>query len=210
MLDPADSAVLAMASYPTFDPNDFQAYDQESRLNRAVIHAVEPGSTFKLVTAAAVLESGAAGLDDRFFCENGGIYVGRTYIRDHKPFGELGFREVMVRSSNVGVIKASQLIGSKYFYDTIRSFGFGSRTGIDLPAESPGIVHPLDRWTDLRKANVAFGQGIAVSPLQLANAFAAVANGGSLHTPHVVRALGRGDSIEPMDMPPPCWRSWKA
>lgn len=203
MLDPADSAVLAMASYPTFDPNDFSAYSEDSRLNRAIIHAFEPGSTFKMVTAAAVFEAGAVELDDLFFCENGGIRLGRTYIRDHRKFAELSFREVMAKSSNVGVIKASQLVTDGSFFDTILSFGFGSRTGIDLPGETAGILHPVDGWTDLSKAYASFGHGIAVSPLQLANAYAAVANGGRLHTPYVVRALARGETIEPLPQPLP-------
>lgn len=203
MLDPADSAVLAMASYPTFDPNDFANYDEDSRLNRAIVDAFEPGSTFKMVTAAAVFEAGVVELDDMFFCENGGIQLGRTYIGDHKAFAELSFREVMAKSSNVGVIKASQLLTAGSFYTTIRSLGFGRRTGIDLPGESSGILHPLETWTDLSKAFVSFGQGVAVSPLQLTNAYAAVANGGRLHTPYVVRALGKGGAIEPLPLPSP-------
>ena len=202
MLDPLDSAVLAMASYPTFDPNAFNDFPQEARNNRAVHQAMEPGSTFKAVTAAAVFEKGVVHPDDVFYCGNGSIQLGRTRIRDHKEFGELSFREVIAFSSNVGAIEASQMIREQDFYDTILSFGFGRRTGIDLPAETAGIVNGLDRWNSRSKAYISFGHEIAVSALQLANAFAAIANGGRLNTPYVVRALGTPNGMEVLPRPP--------
>ena len=203
LLDPADSAVLAMASYPTFDPNTYQDYAEEHRRNRAVEHIVEPGSTFKLVAAAAVFEVAAVDPQDRFFCENGGIQLGGAFVRDHGAFGELSFREIIAKSSNVGVIKATRRIEDARLYDTIRAFGFGSRTGIDLPAERKGIVHPLESWSAQSKAYISLGHEVAVSALQLANAVAAVANGGWLHTPYIVRAVGTMDELEPVTRPPP-------
>ena len=203
MLDPLDSAVLAMASYPTFDPNAFNDFPPEARKNRAVHQAMEPGSTFKAVTAAAVFEKAVVHPDDIFFCGNGSIQLGRTRIRDHKAFGELSFREVIAFSSNVGVIEASQMIREQDFYDTILSFGFGRKTGVDLPAETLGIVNDLDRWTSLSKAYISFGHEISVSALQLTNAFAAIANGGRLNTPYVVRALGTPGGEEVLPRPPP-------
>jgi cell division protein FtsI (penicillin-binding protein 3) len=129
--------------------------------------------------------------EDPFFCENGRIVLGRTRINDHKSFGLLTFREVIAKSSNVGVIKAALIVGDQPLHAMITGFGFGRRSGIDLPGESPGIVHPVERWSRIAKAYISFGQGISVTPLQLANAFAALANGGEVHRPYLVRAIGR-------------------
>jgi cell division protein FtsI (penicillin-binding protein 3) len=203
ILDPEDSAVLAMASAPGFDPNHFSDYPEESWRNRAVAEVFEPGSTFKMVTAAAAFENLLISPDDNFWCEEGSIVLGRTRIRDHKPFGLLTFREVMAKSSNVGVIKAALIIGEERLHERIRAFGFGRRSGIDLPGESPGIVNPLERWRENSKAYVSFGQEISVTPLQMANAFAALANGGRVNTPYVARAIGRGGELEKIEVPPP-------
>ena len=196
VLDPADSAVLTMATYPTFDPNAFSRYPQETWKNRAIADVFEPGSTFKMVTAAAAFESLEVSPEDPFFCENGRIVLGKTRIKDHKSFGLLTFREVMAKSSNVGVIKAALIVGDARLHATIAGFGFGRRSGIDLPGESPGIFHPVERWSKLAKAYISFGQGISVTPLQLANAFAALANGGVVHRPYLVRAIGRDGATE--------------
>ena len=198
LLDPADSAVLAMASMPTFDPNHFARFTSESWHNRAVEEVFEPGSTFKMITAAAAFESLMISPDDLFYCEEGAIFVGRTRIRDHKAFGELTFREVIEKSSNVGVIKAALQLGQERLYSTIGNFGFGRRTGIDLPGETGGIVNPLSAWRENSKAYVSFGHEISVTPIQMVNAFAALANGGTLNQPFVARAIGRGEEIEPL------------
>jgi cell division protein FtsI (penicillin-binding protein 3) len=193
ILDPRDSAILTMASYPTFDPNAFSRYPQGRWKNLAVADVFEPGSTFKMVTAAAAFESTKVTPDDRFFCENGRIVLGSTRINDHKSFGLLTFREVIAKSSNVGVIKAALIVGDEPMHSMITAFGFGRRTGVDLPGESPGIVHPVKSWSRIAKAYIAFGQGISVTPLQLANAFAALANGGVVHQPYLVRAVSGAD-----------------
>lgn len=190
MLDPRTGAVLAMASAPGFDPNHFRAYPQETWRNRAVMDAYEPGSTFKMITAAAALEGGLVDPDDLFDCEMGGITLAKTRISDHKAFGLLTFREVIAKSSNVGTIKTALRVANRPFYDTIRAFGFGRLTQVDLPGESAGLLMPVDRWGPIAKAYISFGQGISVTPLQLAVAFAAVANGGKLVRPYVVAAVG--------------------
>jgi cell division protein FtsI (penicillin-binding protein 3) len=194
LLDPQTGGVRAMASYPSFDPNRFAAYPKSHWRNRTIMDVYEPGSTFKVFTAAAALESGLVRSEDVFDCEMGAITVTGIRIRDHKPFGRLTFAEVVARSSNVGVIKAALRIGDQRLYRTIRGFGFGRTTGIDLPGESSGIVHPVETWRPVDKAYVAFGQGISVTALQLAAAVTAVANEGTLLKPHVVAAVGRGDS----------------
>ena len=126
----------------------------------------------------------------------GAISLNGTRIGDHKPFGLLTFREVIAKSSNVGAIKTGLLVGSELFYRQIRSFGFGMPTGIDLPGEAPGLLRPLDRWQELDPAYISFGQGISVTALQLANLFAAVANGGDLLRPYVVARIGQQGTIE--------------
>ena len=193
ILDAADSAVLALANVPTFDPNRFQVYSEDARHNRAVVDAYEPGSTFKMITAAAVLESLAVRPDDRFDCENGAIVVSGQRIGDHKPFGVLTFREVLANSSNVGTIKAALKMGGAPLQQAVRDFGFGTDTGIDLGYENSGLV-PSKEWTSLDAAYASFGHGISVSPIQLANAYAALA-AGRLNRPYVVGALRRGDEL---------------
>jgi cell division protein FtsI/penicillin-binding protein 2 len=195
-LDPATGAVLAMASFPTFDPNEFEKYPIESERNRSIMDAYEPGSTFKIFTAAAALESGLVHSDDPFDCGMGSIVLSGITIRDHKPYGMLSFADVIAKSSNVGVIRAALIIGGDRLYRTITAFGFGRRTGIDLPVENPGILRKIEHWRPLTKAYIAFGQGIAVTPLQLAAAVAAVANGGRLLQPYVVDTVRRGDVAE--------------
>ncbi len=137
--------MLTLASYPTFDPNTFSRYPPAAWKNHAIADVFEPGSTFKMVTAAAAFESLKVSPEDPFFCENGHIVLGKTRINDHKSFGLLTFREVIAKSSNVGVIKAALIIGDEPLHSMITGFGFGRRTGIDLPGESPGIVHPVSQ-----------------------------------------------------------------
>ena len=191
-LDPQTGAVLAMASYPSFDPNDFMSSPASAWRNRTIMDAYEPGSTFKIVTATAALESGLVHRDDLFDCGMGSITLSGIVIRDHKPYGVMPFADVISKSSNVGVIRAALIIGGERLYRTIESFGFGRPTGIDLPGENPGILHPLERWGPLTKAYVAFGQGISVTPLQLATAVTAVANENGLVKPYIVAGVRSG------------------
>jgi cell division protein FtsI (penicillin-binding protein 3) len=191
-LDPATGAVLAMASYPSFDPNEFARSAPSRWRNRPIMDAFEPGSTFKMFTAAAGFEHGVIRAEDELDCEMGGITLLGIRIRDHKPFGRLTFAQVVEKSSNVGVIKVAWRLGDERLYRTIHAFGFGRPTGIDLPGESPGILHPVERWRPLAKAYVSFGQGVSVTAIQLAAAAGAVANGGRLLRPQVVAAVGPG------------------
>lgn len=195
LLDPADSAVLAMANYPPFDPNEFRDFKEEHRRNRAIFASLEPGSTFKMITAAAAFEHSLVHPEDRFYCGDGSIRVGRRVIRDHHPYGELSFREIIAKSSNVGVVTVAQMLGEEALYEAVRAFGFGEQTGIDLPDEAAGIVHPVERWGASSWASISFGHEIAVTPLQLANAFAVVANGGLLYEPYVVRSIGESGDL---------------
>jgi cell division protein FtsI (penicillin-binding protein 3) len=196
-LDPRTGGVLAMASYPTFDPNDFSAYLPDSWRNRAIADVYEPGSTFKMVTAAAALEAGVVRASDRIDCGMGTITLFRDIrVHDHERYGMLSFAQVIAHSSNIGVIRVAQRMTNQRFYDTIRGLGFGRPLGIDLPGESAGILHPVERWSLLEKDYIAFGQGVSVTPLQLVAAAGAVANGGVLLKPHMVAAVSGGDRLE--------------
>jgi cell division protein FtsI (penicillin-binding protein 3) len=188
ILEPATGAVLAMATYPPYDANRALAHPEGERI-RPVADFYEPGSTFKVITAAAALEANRVDPADIFDCEMGGITLHGVRIGDHKPFGLLTFREVLARSSNVGAIKVGLRVGAPGLHDTIRRFGFGAPTGIDLPGESPGSVRALEAWQPLTAAYISFGQGIAVTPIQLAVAAAAVADEGRRHRPFLVRAV---------------------
>ena len=197
ILEPATGAVLAMATYPPYDANRALEHP-EGETVRPVTDPYEPGSTFKMVTAAAALEADLVDPEDVFDCQLGSITLHGIRIGDHKPFGLLTFREVIARSSNVGAIKVGLRVGAASLHETIRRFGFGARTGIDLPGESAGSLRTLDQWQALTPAYVSFGQGISVTPIQLAAAAAAVADGGRLHRPYLVRAVA-GEELERRD-----------
>lgn len=196
LLEPSTGAVLALASWPSFDSNRFGVASEDARRNRPVSDAYEPGSTFKMVTAAAALEEGLIDPDETLDCEMGGITLAGVRISDHKPFGTLTFRDVIAKSSNVGTIKTSLRLSNASFYAMIRAFGFGRTSGIDLPGESPGLLMPVARWPGLAKAYIAFGQGVSITPLQLALAFGTIANGGRLLEPYLVRQTGSGPTAK--------------
>jgi len=185
VLDPWSGAVLAMASVPGFDPNRFAGYPAERLGNPVIQEVYEPGSTFKMVTATAALAANLIDPHDVIDCELGGIRLGSVTIRDHKRFGYLTFRDVIARSSNVGAIKAGLRVGRDRLHAQAAAFGFGAATGVDLPGEADGMLHPPEAWRPNSVAYVAFGHEVTVTPLQLANAFAAVANGGTLFRPFV-------------------------
>lgn len=196
ILAPEDSAVLAMASWPAFDPNRFGDFGPDERRNRVIQDSYEPGSTFKTITAAGAFERQVVHADQIMDCGNGFIRVGKARIRDHKPFPELTFRTAIAKSSNVCAIKAGQLVGGEPLQQLIATFGFGAATGIDIGGEHPGIVPPR-AWDIETTAYASFGHGLAVTPLQLANAYAAIANGGTWNQPYLVKALEReGETVD--------------
>jgi len=194
VMQPATGEILAMATAPSYDPNVPAAAPPEARKNRAVTDCFEPGSTFKVFTLAAALEAGAVKTTDRVFCENGAWrYAGRV-IHDTHRYGWLTVPEVIKFSSNIGIAKVSERMEPGRFFDTIRAFGFGARTGIELPGEVPGLVPSRSAFESrIRRATVSFGQGISVTPIQLCAAMAAVVNGGRLMRPYVVREVRSPD-----------------
>ncbi|GIX48728.1 MAG: penicillin-binding protein [Candidatus Tectimicrobiota bacterium] len=195
LMQPYTGDILALALYPFFNPNDFRdPAQQQWQRNWAVTDPVEPGSTFKVIVAAAALEAEVARPEEPFFCEEGLLQRGPRRIRDHEPFGFLSFAEVLQFSSNIGAVKIAERLTPEQLYRYIRRFGFGESTGVGLPGESPGEVRPPKAWSGFSQASLALGQEIAVTPLQLITAYAAIANGGWLVQPRLVRSLVRGDT----------------
>jgi len=189
VMNPTTGEILAMASVPLYDPNNPGRYNADARRNRAIADAFEPGSVFKVIAASAAIEEGLKKPEDLVFCGNGVIVVEGEEIRDWQKYGWLTFKEVIAYSSNVGTIKVAQQVGKLRFYKYIRAFGFGSKTGVDLPGEVKGIVRHPSRWSGRSLATVAIGQEISVTPLQLAIAYSAIANGGYLMKPQIVKAI---------------------
>ncbi len=189
VLDPGTGELLALAIRPTFNPNSFARATAAEWRNRAITDPFEPGSTFKVILAAAALEEGVMHPEDRLYAEQGAITVANTVIHDWKRYGWLTFSEVLERSSNVGAIKVGVVVGNERFYRYIAGFGFGSLTGLGLPGESRGQVRPPERWSGLSLASMSIGQELSVTAIQMVPAFAAVANGGRLVRPQVVQAV---------------------
>ncbi len=189
VLDPRTGEVLALAIRPTFNPNNFATATSNEWRNRAVTDPFEPGSTFKVILAAAALEERVVRPGDRFYGEQGTITVASTVIHDWKRYGWLTFSEVLQNSSNVGAVKVGLALGRERYYRYITGFGFGSLTGVGLPGESRGQVRAPERWSGLSLATLSIGQEVSVTALQMVAAFGAVANGGRLMQPQVVRAV---------------------
>jgi len=193
VMDPWTGEILALANQPTFDPNKYKRGGSFAKRNRAVTDYFEPGSVFKVILAAGALEEGVVRPSDRFHGENGAIEVGGVTIRDHEKYGWLTVQEILAHSSNVGAIKIGQKLGKSLYYHYISGFGFGSLTGLDLPGETPGFIRRPKGWSGLSLSVLSLGQEISVTPVQIATAFSAVANGGILVRPHIVRDLRAQD-----------------
>jgi cell division protein FtsI (penicillin-binding protein 3) len=196
VLDPRNGEVLAMASRPTFDPNH-KIEDIDQTVNYAVNRAFEPGSTMKAITVAAALEQGVIRRDESFFCENGRWqYTEDHAIRDTKPLEWLSIAEILAVSSNICTTKIYDRLRKQNLDKWVRRFHFGERPGIELPGATPGKLDDWEKWSDIQGANISFGQGMSASPLQVASAFAVLANGGTYHAPTVVRTVLDHDGNE--------------
>jgi cell division protein FtsI (penicillin-binding protein 3) len=191
IVDPETGEILAMAVVPLFNPNIFWEHQPFQWRNRAVTDSYEPGSTIKAFLLAAGLDSGLVSPETRFFCENGEYKVGNITIHDHdrKGHGFLAVSEIVSYSSNIGAVKIGERIGYKRFTDYLKRFGFGEKTGIDLPGETEGFVRPVKEAKEIDKATCYFGQGMTVNSLQLVMAMATIANGGKLMRPYVVKEV---------------------
>jgi len=189
VMDPHTGEILALANAPTFDPNNVGAAPPAARANWALQNIYEPGSTFKIVAYAAAIEKGLAKSNDYIDCQMGSITVAKRVIHDHEPFGNLTLTEALAKSSNVAAIKLGMRVGDSTMYDYITRFGFGSRTGIELPGETAGMIHPVSRWLPSSIGSIAIGQEVGVTPLQVAAAFSTLANNGVRIAPHIIREI---------------------
>ncbi len=189
VMDPQTGEILALANAPSFDPNQPPKESAEGRANGALQNIYEPGSTFKIVAYSAAIEKDLVKPEDKIDCQMGQITVAGRLIHDHHAFGVLTIADALAQSSNVGAIKLGLLVGNESMYDYMKRLGFGSRTGIDLAGESPGILRPLNRWQPSSIGSLAMGQEIGVTALQMATAYSVLANDGMLVKPHLVREL---------------------
>lgn len=191
MLDPKTGEILALANVPTYDPNDVEASPVAARRNRIVTDLFEPGSTMKPFVVAAALEEGLIQVEEKFFCENGRFKVEgwRKPIRDHHPYGWLSTTDVIRVSSNICSAKIGLMLGPRRLYEYLSAFGFDRLTHIEMPGERRGLVLPAEKWRTIHTTTISFGQGISATALQVATAFATLANDGVRMQPRIVRKI---------------------
>ncbi|MCP4107025.1 MAG: penicillin-binding protein 2 [Desulfobacteraceae bacterium] len=198
VMHPKTGAVLALAHYPLFNPNSYRTFGREQWRNRAITDPFEPGSTMKIFSAAAAIESGYCSPDTIFFCENGKYKVGEDIVHDTRSHGWLTLQKIIKYSSNIGAVKISEMIGPESLYNTLRGFGFGKKTRVDCPGETAGNLSSYRRWSKIDTGAISFGQGISVSAIQLVTAVSAIANEGILMKPYIVREITdhKGNTLE--------------
>src|SRR5256714_1217448 len=193
LMRPQTGEILAIANRPNFDLNLRSEAKPEQMKNRAIIDMMEPGSTFKIVAAAAALNEHKLRPDSEVFCENGAWNYGGSVLHDHRAFGYLSVREGLIKSSNIGAAKLAIRIGGPKFFEYIRRFGFGGRTGIELPGEINGVIRPPQAWSKISITRIPMGHEIGVTPLQMTSAMATIANGGKLLTPRIIKSITDGE-----------------
>src|SRR6266436_3666529 len=193
LMGPQTGEILAMANRPHFDLNLRSEAKPDQMKNRAIIDMMEPGSTFKIVAAAAALNERKMRPDSSIFCENGLWKFGGAALHDHRAFGYLSVRDILIKSSNIGAAKLALSVGEQKFYEYIRRFGFGERTGIELPGEINGLIRPPQSWSKISITRIPMGHEIGVTPLQMTVAMATIANGGKLIMPRIVKSITTSD-----------------
>ncbi|HEY6291372.1 MAG TPA: penicillin-binding protein [Terriglobia bacterium] len=184
--EPSTGKILAMVSEPTFDPNHFDESRPENRINRTIQWVYEPGSMFKLVTYSGALEEGLISPEEMIDCQMGSITIGHHVIHDDERFGVMTVEEALAHSSDVAAIKIGLRLGQDRLYQYIRRYGFGSRTGIELPGEEQGLLKPPERWSGISIGAVSIGQEVGVTGLQVVSAYSAIANGGVYMPPRII------------------------
>lgn len=199
---PRTGEVLAMATRPAFNPNNHADAPVETTKNRAILEMFEPGSTFKLVVISAALNERAVTSEQQFYCENGRFAYGGKILRDVHDYGTLSVHDILVKSSNIGCAKIGMHIGADTFYEYIRRFGFGDRSGLGLPGEIPGLVHPVHQWSGLSITRIPMGHEVAVTPLQSVMCMSVIANGGNMMLPQIVRSVRDKEGKEVLSMHP--------
>jgi len=181
--------ILAMASRPGYDLNEFRKVGKQAWLNRAVGCVYEPGSTFKAVVFSAALNEGIVNPNTVFHCENGAWLYKKRILRDYHPYGELTFADGLKKSSNIMAAKVALLLGEERFHGYLCRYNVGRKMGVDLPGEENGILHDVSKWSNISSTRIAIGQGVAVTALQMLGVFCAIANDGVLMRPHIVRRV---------------------
>jgi cell division protein FtsI (penicillin-binding protein 3) len=195
VIDPRTGELLVMASWPGYDPNHPAGISAASWKNRPLVDMYEPGSTFKPFIVAWAIEQGRLRREDVFDCENGAYKMGRRVLHDHHRYGSLDVTDILVKSSNIGMAKIGERLTNAGLFDAARGFGFGAVTGVALPGELPGKLRPLSEWNGYSTGSVPMGQEIAVTPLQTAVAYAALANKGEWIAPRLIRRINRSDAL---------------
>ncbi len=190
-IDPATGDVLALASRPTFDPNRPERAAPEDWRNMVTSATFEPGSTFKPFVAAYGLHLGLLNTNDQFDCENGVYRMGKRLLHDHHPYGLLSLTDVLVKSSNIGMAKIGERLGNVRLHQLAQAFGFGSKTGIELPGEVTGFLRPEKEWTRYSTGSIPMGHELTATPLQMATAYAILANHGRRISPHLLLRTGK-------------------
>ena len=202
LMRPRTGEIVAMASRPYFDLNARLAAAPEQMKNRAIIDMIEPGSTFKIVTLSGVLNEHLVRPDTTVYCENGRWEYAGKLLHDSHPIGECSVHDVLVHSSNIGAAKLALQLGENRLYNYIKLYGFGERTGIDLPGEINGRVAPTRNWTKISITRIPMGQGVCVTPLQMVMAMGAIANGGKLMMPQIVHSITDDKDVPIAEFPP--------
>ncbi|OVE73847.1 hypothetical protein BVX94_02715 [bacterium B17] len=185
--------ILAMASRPAFDPNEFNKVKADERMNRVIGCNYEPGSTMKAVVFSAALNEGAVKTNTMINCENGSWMYARKPLRDCHGYGMLSFSDCLKKSSNIASAKLALMLGKNTLYSYLTAFGMGSRTGVDLPGEEAGILHPVKKWTKISPTRLAIGQGVSATSLQILNLYCTIANDGVRMKPYVVKSISSPD-----------------
>lgn len=199
---PKTGEILAMASRPYFDINERAKADSEQMKNRAIIDMIEPGSTFKIVTLTGALNEKLVRPDTIINCEGGRWEYAGKILHDDHLFATLTVHDILVYSSNIGAAKLAMQLGENRLYNYIKQLGFGDRTGIDLPGEIVGMVHPTNQWTKISITRIPMGQGVAVTPIQMVMAMGAIANNGKLMMPQIIHSITDDQNHPVADFPP--------
>ena len=202
IMNPWTGEILAMANYPSYDTNFYPTSPSLER-NNCISYIYEPGSTFKIISIAAALQEEVVNENDIFDCENGRIFISGIKIEDYKRFSLLSLPEIVYYSSNVGAIKVGLRLGEEKLYKYLKSFGFGGKTGIDLPGEEEGILRDIEKWSSISVGEISIGYEIGVTAIQMLRAISTLANGGYLVSPRVVKKIISVNREESISLIPP-------
>ena len=202
IMDPYSGEILSLANVNDFNPNEYWKFSDDVRRNKALTDTYEPGSTFKVITLASLLDQKMCSLHESIYVENGSYRFKNVNIKDTRPHNHLTTTQIIEQSSNIGVAKLVQRMDDETFYKYLRGFGFGYNTSVQLPGEASGLLRKPDKWSGLSKTYLSFGYEISVTPIQLITAFSSVINGGILYQPQIIKSHVRYDGSMVYDLKP--------